>query len=260
MNQNGFAPVLLLIVGGVIVLGLIIFVAIPLLTINPQKLLDKAKVAPSGNSTDLSQFKKRQIDLSEMKKGMFGKGYPEEVTSIPDEQLVGLSCNVIHNTKRRSDQEYDFASKLPSNLTSFFPMMKNSRVKDSYGIVGIIDDVVYCTTEDNRSLVVITNYTNDGEGSGDDVYFWQSQNNKQPSLLGSITAIKENDRFDCSGPGPLELTKQNVFYYKCDYVSGAGYLSHNESVFKISLSPFFASPLKNCWVTDNPQYPGVSCK
>lgn len=151
-------------------------------------------------------YLKRYFKLSD--KIINFKSYPEEIANKTDDQLVGISCN----------HSYGMWDRIPQTDIDSDSILKQITDLSSQAGVNNVNSVSYCQLEDSRVLVALYSFTDDWKTSA-----------KTPNITANFgllekgkldIKVKFNPGTEAGAPaigfGPLEYTKDNVFYYTRD--------------------------------------------
>lgn len=202
----------------------------------------------SGFKTN--NFTKRQLDVSQ--KFFFNFNYPNEIKSIPDDQLVDMKCTYGLYKEESGFIAIDYSSnpesvneekgKLNKNDKFISPLFE--KVKDFHGLE--TDYINYCITENSQEIISYRNTSSNcdpcyGSDSTGKVYF----STLSKTGITEIAKMDDGAYFSCGTP--ILMTKQQKIYYIC---SGGDTAKH-AFIERVDLVSKKAEEIYSCF-TDTP--------
>lgn len=234
-SQKGFLPIHF----GVVVL--IILVALGAYYLgtkqNNRSELSSVESSPATNTIDVpAGYKTRYFNLSG--KFYFDQEYPTELTQISENSLIPMSCTPKYSRYGETFSHYDKNTE-ENIITSDESLLHIIQlINDKYG-KDRLSEIFSCTPKDGDPIII---YSLEPCGGGCIGIPYLGV--VEGSEINEMTKIDEVDKpayFGCRQP--LQLTKDNVFYFECgggDGPSGSG------SIFKYSLVDQKLSRIKRC--------------
>lgn len=188
-------------------------------------------------STNVTNFPKRQFSLTE--KLFEDREYPVELSSIPESDLVGMSCSKDYFSWSGNDYSYtDPKTNETTKLSDSRLLTYLSKAEANHGKGNIIS-IAYCDIENGKTIV---GYRAGpcGGGCAGIQHFSYADNAGNLTLMTKVQPQEEGAYYGCK---PAELTKNKILYLKC---SGEG----TASVQKLDLTTNTYTPVISCRYTN----------
>ncbi|MBI2196035.1 hypothetical protein HYU45_00290 [Candidatus Daviesbacteria bacterium] len=253
VRQTGLVPV-------VIVILITLTLGVYLLYSKQTKLSNALLPTPTSSfesstaaeTDDKKEFSKRQINLNA--KFFADIDYPSTITSIPETDLVGLSCTSYYVFTRYSGSKkyyevlhYDkigkenFSIDQNKNHSTIYSSLLQVLNRES------LTQITICDTEDNRTFVeygipskntssnVFPIKTAYAGGGGSDVYFGEFNFANKSFKQIVYIPYEKSAYWGCTQP--LQMTKSNIFYLLCAGGEGGGFIgNYRASIYAINVS------------------------
>jgi len=185
------------------------------------KFLDQKQTTSSS-----LEYRKRQFDINE--KFYPPQNYPPQLINIPEDDLVAMKCTPQY--LRQIDGTYAYSYPLIKLDDSSLLQLINEASKTVSN--GAIYGFTSCVTVDNKIILEYETWSGGG-GSQNVVYFGVKKLDgsieKVVTIPAAIFCVK-----------PLQLTRDDVFYYQCGAYENAGF------IYKILISKHSYELLFTC--------------
>lgn len=189
---------------------------------------------PTSTSNSVKEYKARYFNVTDN----FWENikYPTELTQIVESSLTPISCTSTYSGYGKDYTSYDEKTQKSTPLTNALLLNYIQTINKKYE-GKTVSEIFACSPEQGKTVILYSLGPCGGGCSG--IPYVGIVNGSDIQEAGTMQ--EDMAYFGCRQP--LQLTKDNIFYFKCGGGDGPG---ASTSIYKLSLNNLALSKVKHC--------------